>query len=111
MQITWEDFQRVHIMTGTICEASVHTAARKPSYKLLVDMGPGLGLRKSSAQITELYTPGELLGKQVICVTNFGVKNIAGWDSEVLVTGFPDKEGRVVLAVTDQKVPDGQRLY
>jgi len=86
-------------------------AARKPAYLLEIDFGPGLGIKKSSAQLTELYTPEALVGRQVAAVINFPPKQIAKVRSECLVLGFPDTEGRVVLIGVDRPVPDGGRLF
>jgi len=81
MEIEWGDFEKIHIQVSTIIEASILERARKPAFKLLTDLGEDLGIKKSSAQITFYYNPKELIGKQVVCVTNFPIKNIAGWES------------------------------
>lgn len=109
--ITWDEFIKVELKAGTIVRAETFVEAKKPAYKLWIDLGPALGIKKSSAQITELYKPDELIGKQVICVVNFKPKQISNFLSEVLVTGFPDSENRVVLATTGQPVPNGARLF
>ena len=107
--ISWEDFQKVELRLGTIIHAEPNTGAHKPAYIVDVDLGP-LGIKRSSAQITAHYTPEQLLGRQVLCVCNFPAKRIAGVRSEVLVTGFHDAEGRVVLCSVDHPVPNGTPL-
>ena len=101
--ISWADFEKVELRTGTIIEVEDFPEARKPAYKLKVDFGKESGIKKSSAQITDLYEKEELLGKQVICVVNFQKKQIGPFMSECLVTGFYDKDGNVVLAVPDKR--------
>lgn len=111
MPIAFEDFAKVDIRVGTVVSAARSQAARKPAYVLEVDFGPELGRKTTSAQLTELYTLEQLLGRQVAAVVNFPPKRIAGVKSEVLVLGFPDQEGRVVLVTVDHPVPDGGRLF
>ena len=109
-EITWADFERVELRVGTVLAAEPLAGARKPAYKLTVDFGPEIGIKRSSAQLTDLYTPADLIGRQVLGVVNFPPKRIAGFASEVLVTGFLRPGGEVVLAVPDKPVPNGAKL-
>lgn len=109
-EITWDDFQQVELRAGTIVEARQFPEARRPAYQLWIDFGEPLGVKKSSAQITALYQPEDLVGKQILAVTNFPPKQIGPFRSEVLVTGFVGEEGKVTLAVPDRPVPNGTRL-
>ena len=109
--ITVEDFQKVDIRVGTIVACAPHRRARKPSYRLEIDFGPELGRKVSSAQLTRYYTPETLIGRQVAAVVNFPPRQIADVRSEVLVLGFPDELGEVVLIGPDRRVPDGGRLF
>ena len=111
MPISYEDFQRVDIRVGTIRSAEPFEKARTPAYILTVDFGPEIGLKKTSAQITEHYAPEEIIGRQVAAVVNFPPKQIANIMSEVLVLGFPDGDGEVVMIGPDRPVPDGGKLY
>ncbi|WP_339864673.1 tRNA-binding protein [Paremcibacter congregatus] len=108
--ITWDQFNAVELRVGTIIEAHPFPEARNPAYILHVDFGAEIGVRKSSAQITDLYTLDELVGKQVVAVTNFPAKQIGPLMSECLVTGFYQDGKAVVLAVPDKPVPNGARL-
>lgn len=108
--ISWNDFMKVELRVGRVLQAEVFQEARKPAYKLLVDFGPELGQRKSSAQITQRYQPGELVGRLVVAVVNFPKKQIGPLMSECLVTGFHDADGAVALCVPDKDVPLGTRL-
>ncbi|WP_066837991.1 tRNA-binding protein [Rufibacter ruber] len=107
--ITWQQFEAVDLRVGTIVQAEPFPEARKPAYKLWVDLGE-LGIKKSSAQITKRYQLEELVGQQVICVTNFPPKQIGPWRSEILVTGFEDEEKNIVLAQPQAAVPNGKKL-
>lgn len=109
--ISWDDFEKVELRVGRIIQAEPFPEARKPAYKLIVDFGPEIGQRKSSAQLTELYTAEELVGKQVVAVLNFPPKQIGPFMSECLVTGFPDEQGQVALCVPDKPVPLGVKLF
>lgn len=109
-EISWNDFMKVELRVGRVLQAEVFAEARKPAYKLLVDFGPELGQRKSSAQITAHYQPEELVGRLVVAVMNFPKKQIGPLMSECLVTGFHDADGAVALCVPDKDVPLGTRL-
>ncbi|MFN8345787.1 MAG: tRNA-binding protein [Spirosomataceae bacterium] len=108
--ISWQDFEKVELRAGTVVQVEDFPKARKPAYKIWVDLGPEIGIKRSSAQVTRRYTKEELLGKQVICVTNFPPKQVADFMSEVLVTGFVLPEGEVILAQSERAVPNGTRL-
>lgn len=106
---TWADVERVALRAGTICRVESFPEARKPAYKLWIDFGR-FGVKSSSAQLTSLYARDELLGRQVICATGLGSKRVAGFKSEVLVTGFVREDGAIVLAAPDRAVADGSPL-
>lgn len=108
--IEWNDFQRIDMRAGTIISAEGFPKARKPAYVLHVDFGPEIGVKKSSAQITDLYGIEDLIGKQVLAIVNFAPKQIGPIMSECLVTGFMQADGKVVLAVPDQSVKNGTKL-
>lgn len=108
-EITWEDFEKVEIRVGTIIEVDDFPRAHKPTYKLKIDLGK-IGIKQSSSQLVDLYSKEDLLGRQVLCVTNFPPKNVGGFESEVLTTGFVLDSGEVVLAVPEQRVQNGARL-
>lgn len=110
-EITFDDFLKVDIRTGTITDAQPYPEARKPAIKLWVDFGGELGVKKSSAQITKHYTPEALIGKQVLAVVNFPPRQIGKFMSEILVLGMPDDEGEVVLITPDKPAPNGERLF
>ena len=109
-QISWHDFEKIQFRVGTIVEAKNFPEARKPAYQLTIDLGPDVGTKKSSVQITHLYRKDELTGKQVLCVCNFPPKRIANFQSEVLTCGFYLPTGEVVLAVPERTVPNGSAL-
>jgi tRNA-binding protein len=109
-EIAWDDFEEVELRVGTVVRAEPFPEARKPALKLWIDLGTELGVKKSSAQIVALYRPETLVGRQVLCVTNFPPRQIGPFTSEVLTTGFYRAPGEVVLAVPDQPVPNGTRL-
>lgn len=109
-EISWQEFEQVELRVGTIIRVEAFPEARKPAYKLEVDFGEEIGVRKSSAQITEHYTPEELLGRQVVGVVNFPVKQIGPMRSECLVTGFYRDDGSVILCVPDKAVANGSKL-
>jgi tRNA-binding protein len=108
--ITFSDFLKIELRVGRIVSASVFKEARKPAYVLQVDFGGELGIKKSSAQITALYQPDELVGKLVVAVVNFPPKQVGPLMSECLVTGFHNERGEVSLCVPDQSVPLGAKL-
>ncbi len=108
--LTWQEFERVEMRVGTIVAAEHFPEARRPAYKLTVDFGDEVGVRRSSAQVTDLYTLDDLIGKQVMGVVNFPRKQIGPFMSECLVTGFVQSDGSVVLAVPDRACANGTRL-
>ncbi len=108
-EITWQDFEKVELRIGTIVEVNDFPKAKKPSYQLNIDLG-SIGIKRSSAQLTKLYTKDDLIGKQVLCVVNFPPRQVANFFSEVLTTGFIGEDGEVVLAVPDRKIINGSKL-
>ena len=108
--INWNDFKKVELRIGTIIEITDFPEAKKPAYKLKIDLGEKIGIKQSSAQITELYSKKELLNKQIIVVTNFSNKQVGPFISECLVTGFYNKDNKVILAVPDKSIQNGSRL-
>jgi len=108
--IEWKDFEKIHFCVGTIIKAEQFPEARKPAYKMWIDLGEKIGVKKSSAQITAHYELDALIGKQVVCVVNFAPRQIGPFMSEVLVTGFADHQGHVILTSVEQKVQNGARL-
>jgi tRNA-binding protein len=109
-EINWSEFEIVELRVGTIIEVQDFPEARKPAYKLQIDFGE-LGIKKSSAQITKHYTKEELIGKQVVCVVNFPVKQIGPFMSECLTTGFADENGDIVLTEPERNVPNGSKMF
>ncbi len=111
MTISFDDFMKVDIRIGTIVGVDPFPEARKPAFKLKIDFGPDIGVKKSSAQLTKYYTPETLIGRQVAAVVNFPPRQIGPFMSEVLTLGFPDGEGNVVLVAVERAVPNGGRLF
>lgn len=109
MSISWDEFEKVDLRVGTIVSAEAFPEARKPAYKLAIDLGE-LGIKRSSAQITDRYEADQLVGKQVVCCVNLGDRQVGPFVSEVLTTGFYLPDGAVILATTDKEVPNGAKL-
>jgi len=109
-EITFDDFRKVDIRIGTVLEAAPLEGARKPAIRMQIDFGPGVGVKKSSAQVTVHYSPDELVGKQVAAVVNFPPRQIGKFMSEVLTLGFADADGAIVMFSPDKPVPNGARL-
>ena len=108
--LSWQEFERVELRVGTVVTAEVFKEARKPAIKLTIDFGDEIGMRKSSAQITDHYTPEALIGKQISAVVNFPKKQIGPIMSECLVTGFIQDDGSIILAIPDKIAKNGSRL-
>ena len=108
--ISWDDFARVELRVGTVVAAEEFPEARKPAYRITVDFGADVGVLRTSAQVTALYTPADLVGRQVLGVVNFPVKQIGPMRSEFLLAGFYRPDGAVVLAVPEREVPNGAKL-
>ena len=111
MALTFEEFLKVDIRVGTVQRSEVFEEARHPALKLWIDFGPEIGLKKTSAQITNHYTPEQMIGRKVAAVVNFSPKQIGKFMSEVLVLGFPDTDNEVVLLQPTNQIPDGGRLF
>ncbi len=111
MIISYEDFEKVDLRSGTIIKAEIFARAKKPAYKVWVDFGDKIGVKQTSAQITVHYTPESLIGKQVMGCINLGEKNIAGFTSEFLLVGFPDHANAICLITVDPKVPNGKKMF
>jgi len=111
MTIGFDEFARVDIRVGTIIAVEPFPEARRPAYKLSIDFGPLVGVKRTSAQLTRTYEPAALIGRQVAAVANFAPKRVRPFMSEVLVLGFPDADGEVVLVVPDRTVPNGGKLF
>jgi len=111
MDISFDDFLKVDIRVGTVVRSTPYPEARHPAIKLWIDFGPEIGEKKTSAQVTKHYSPDDLIGRQVTAVVNFPPRQIGKFMSDVLVLGFPDSDGDVVLLTPDQNVPDGGRLF
>lgn len=110
-QISYEDFEKVEIRSGTVVKTESFPKARKPAYKIWVDFGPQVGTRQTSAQVTMNYTLESLIGRQVVGVINLGTKNIAGFESQFLLLGFEDEKGAVSLLTVEPQVPNGKKMF
>jgi tRNA-binding protein len=108
--LSYDDFLKVDLRVGTIVRAEPFPEAKKPAYRLEIDLGPGIGIKRSSAQVTQYHEPEEMVGKQVVCVVNFPEKRIGPYVSQVLTTGVDGEKG-VVLLVPERKVENGMRVY
>lgn len=111
MTLSYDDFAKINILSGTIIKAEVFERARKPAYKVWADFGPEVGVLQTSAQVTVHYTPDALVGRQILGVTNLGSKNIAGFESQFLLVGCEDPEGGICLATLDPRVENGNKLF
>ena len=109
--ISYEDFEKVHLCSGTVVKAEHFPKAKKPAYKVWVDFGPDIGIKQTSAQVTVHYSPETLIGRQVVGCVNLGTRNIVGFISEFLLVGFADAKDAICLLTVDPKVPNGQKLF
>lgn len=111
MKISYEEFEKVDLRSGTVTKVEPFPRAKKPAYKVWVDFGAEIGVKQTSAQVTVHYTPESLMGRQVVGCVNLGEKNIAGFTSEFLLVGFPDNDGAIYLVTVDPKVPNGKKMF
>jgi tRNA-binding protein len=111
MTISYEEFERVDLRSGTVVKVEQFPRAKKPAYKVWVDFGSEIGVKQTSAQVTVHYTPESLIGRQVVGCVNLGDKNIAGFTSEFLLVGFPDKDGAICLVTVDPIVSNGKKMF
>ncbi len=111
MTITYEEFDKVNLRSGTVVKVEPFPRAKKSAYKVWVDFGAEIGVKQTSAQVTVHYTPESLVGRQVVGCVNLGDKNIAGFTSEFLLVGFPDKDGAICLLTVDPTVPNGMKMF
>ncbi len=111
MTISYNDFEKVDLRSGTVIKAEVFARAQKPAYKVWVDFGEEISIKQTSAQVTVHYTPESLIGRQVMGCINLGTKNIAGFTSEFLLVGFPDINGAISLTTVDPTVPNGMKMF
>jgi len=109
--ISYEEFEKVELRSGTVVKVEEFPRAKKPAYKVWVDFGADIGVKQTSAQVTVHYTPQGLIGRSVVGCMNLGVRNIAGFMSEFLLVGFADETGHVCLITVDPKVPNGQKMF
>jgi tRNA-binding protein len=111
MIISYQEFENVDLRSGTVVKVELFPQAKKPAYKVWVDFGSEIGVKQTSAQVTVHYTPESLIGRQVVACVNLGDKNIAGFTSEFLLVGFPDKEGAICLVTVDPQVSNGMKMF
>lgn len=111
MIVSYEEFEKVDLRSGTVLKAESFPRAKKPAYKIWVDFGSEIGIKQTSAQVTIHYTPESLIGRQVVGCVNLGDKNVAGFTSEFLLVGFPDNDGAICLIAIDPGVPNGKKMF